>query len=294
MPTDPTLLYGIGAQKAGTSWLYDYLSAHPECHFRTLKELHYFDLLEKSDRVRMEKKMKDRVTGLRWMRRAQFFRSREDLKRGIRDIDGWFDIFEDGTTTHRKYLDYVFDGAGDARVVGDITPSYARQSEAGFAEMARLAPKSKFIFLMRDPVDRLWSSIRMSASRATIIRGNYEKTAFDLMDRYLAGKKQKAEEKSDYVATITRLTAAVPAKDIHFEFFESLFSGDAVRRITDFLGLSPRPADTGTVILKGKPLSLDADRRSRAIALLKPQYDFVERTFGDRVPDRWKSNLVSA
>lgn len=43
-----TLLFGIGAPKAGTSWLHRYLSGHPDCHFPAQKESHYFDRLARS------------------------------------------------------------------------------------------------------------------------------------------------------------------------------------------------------------------------------------------------------
>ena len=36
----------VGAAKAGTTWLHTQLKAHPDCHFRAIKELHYFDALE--------------------------------------------------------------------------------------------------------------------------------------------------------------------------------------------------------------------------------------------------------
>ena len=42
LTTDKTVLFGIGAQKAGTSWLHSVLSSHPECHL-PVKEVHYFD-----------------------------------------------------------------------------------------------------------------------------------------------------------------------------------------------------------------------------------------------------------
>ena len=38
-----TMAICVGATKAGTSFLYEHLAAHPQCHFRTIKELHYFD-----------------------------------------------------------------------------------------------------------------------------------------------------------------------------------------------------------------------------------------------------------
>src|SRR6185312_14812353 len=36
---------GVGAQRAGTSWLNSYLSSHPCVSMSQIKELHYFDAL---------------------------------------------------------------------------------------------------------------------------------------------------------------------------------------------------------------------------------------------------------
>ena len=44
--SEATLMFGVGATKAGTSWLYRYLADHPECHLRSIKELHFFDALD--------------------------------------------------------------------------------------------------------------------------------------------------------------------------------------------------------------------------------------------------------
>ncbi|KAA6187849.1 glycosyltransferase [Thiohalocapsa marina] len=41
---------GIGAQKAGTTWLYQHLSRHPQIAFPAGKEVHYWDLLESGRR----------------------------------------------------------------------------------------------------------------------------------------------------------------------------------------------------------------------------------------------------
>ena len=49
MSDEPTLMFCIGATKAGTSWLHRYISNHPESHMRGIKELHYFDALEFDD-----------------------------------------------------------------------------------------------------------------------------------------------------------------------------------------------------------------------------------------------------
>ena len=47
---EPVVMYGIGATKAGTSWLYRYLAAHPDGYLRSIKELHFFDSHEKGIR----------------------------------------------------------------------------------------------------------------------------------------------------------------------------------------------------------------------------------------------------
>ena len=50
-PEGATLLLGIGAQKAGTSWLHAYLRGHPACSTGPMKELHYFDSLKTEGRL---------------------------------------------------------------------------------------------------------------------------------------------------------------------------------------------------------------------------------------------------
>ena len=59
-PVFDHLFLSVGAMKAGTTWLYDVMSRHPEVHFSHEKEIHYFyaqalrpGLL--SDRARMRR-----------------------------------------------------------------------------------------------------------------------------------------------------------------------------------------------------------------------------------------------
>ena len=42
MVTEASVMICVGSAKSGTSWLHRYLSDHPDCHFRAIKELHYF------------------------------------------------------------------------------------------------------------------------------------------------------------------------------------------------------------------------------------------------------------
>lgn len=44
-PRIATIIYGIGAQKAGTSWLLVQLAKSVDCHVTPTKELHHFDAM---------------------------------------------------------------------------------------------------------------------------------------------------------------------------------------------------------------------------------------------------------
>lgn len=56
--------------------------------------------------------------------------------------------------------------APDIRLTGDITPSYSGLSAATLAEirdgMATRGVPTRVVFMMRDPVERSWSALRMS------------------------------------------------------------------------------------------------------------------------------------
>ena len=62
---------GIGAQKAGTTWLSHNLQLHPEVWMPPVKELHYFD-----EKIRRRTNLVSRLRGtepeeLRWRRQAR-------------------------------------------------------------------------------------------------------------------------------------------------------------------------------------------------------------------------------
>ncbi len=48
------------------------------------------------------------------------------------------------------------------RAFGDMTPAYCLLTAEAFEAMRRMHPRTQFFFVMRDPVDRLWSAIRMN------------------------------------------------------------------------------------------------------------------------------------
>jgi sulfotransferase family protein len=280
-----TLLFGIGAAKAGTTWLYRYLAAHPQVRLPAVKELHYFDTSEtgKFDRqISRIQREKARRTG---RLPTNDMRLDKRLRREIRAYDRWLNVIADPSDA--AYVNFLTEAAGNARVVGDITPAYATLSQATLTRMAGLAPVTRFIFLLRDPLDRLWSNIRMAAARRS---GALTETAAALLDKVLSGQDQTISARSDYSSALARVDAALDPKSLFLGFYETLFQPESVDRICSFLGLAPHPARPEARVHVGADLQMTDTQRARALAWLTPQYDAVRQRM-DTLPQRWTDNM---
>lgn len=287
-----TLIFCVGAAKSGTSWLFDVLYHHPECYFPAVKELHYWDALEGGVGGFFRKRELKRLDWLRG-RRAQ--ETDADVlayqDRSIADIQAWCQVFDGENAADDAYLDFLGRGRKDARVIGDFTPSYALLNEGVFAKMAGLMAKVRFIFVMREPVDRLWSHIRMDAGT------DGENAAQDKLTQFLDGGERQLARRSNYRRTIKNLLAVVPREAVHFEYFERLFTAEAVEKLCVFLGIAPHSPDFAPdfakVINPSREMALSDVQRGQVQAVLRPQYNFVEN-FAGALPDEWTNRMVRA
>ena len=276
----------VGAAKAGTSWLHRQLSAHPECHFRTIKELHYFDAMD-NDRVgRQLQHHRAQQIGLLERVSSGGASASEEQARRLADRSDWIDVLERKREDVPSYLDYLHKDAGDARLVGEMTPAYALLSEARLRQMAGMAVDVRFLYLLRDPVERLWSHVRMIASRRDADGLVSERRCGNILARTIRGEESQIAMRSDYASAIARLTAAIPVGRLLIEVFEEMVSGEGLARICDFLGLS-RIASDPVPVHAGQPLEMTGEQRAAAAEWLAPQYDAAERALG-RMPGGWR------
>lgn len=272
----------IGAAKAGTSWLHRQLAAHPDCHFRTIKELHYFDALENGKLSDELAKHRDQQKELLERVAASSRAPGQEQALRLADRAAWMDVLERGDDT-AAYIDYLQNGA-EGRLVGDMTPSYALLPEARLAAMATMAPDVRFLYLLRDPVDRLWSHIRMIAARRDDQGMVTERRCARILKRTLAGRETQIVNRSDYAGALARLKALSPAK-VLVETFEDMLQGDGLARICDFLGIA-RIAPDPVAVHQGQALAMTADQRRAAQDWLRPQYDAAHKALG-RMPEGW-------
>lgn len=194
----PTFL-GIGAHRAGTTWLHRALARHPEIWVAPVKELHWFDrspvypsrkdlsLASPVRRIGDPAGRHHLMKGLAGATKA--------LTRGDRRELGWHLHWTFGRFDEAWYR-RLFPTDGDHEVAGEITPSYAILDIADVREIARINPRMKLILSLRHPVERAWSALRYDAAngrhgvdldstasliarldeRGPVLRGDYERT----------------------------------------------------------------------------------------------------------------------
>lgn len=294
--TQPTLMFCVGATKAGTSWLYSYLHGREDCVLQSVKESHFFDTISKP-------RMKPQID--QWKAQRDMLRDRRDvaknageaarverLQKQIDDISTLIKAVRKRDEGIPAYLEYIYAGSDGAMLVGDITPAYALLDQDRLEHMLSLSTDTKFVFLMRDPVDRLWSHVRMIAKRTTDTpEGFVSKSRAVLKSVTQDGGQDHVTTRGDYPAIVSKLKNAVPKDKVHFEFFERLLTEDGIRDLCDFLGISYVPANTDKKVHEGKSLKMDDEMRGWAAEFTAPHYAFVKETFG-ALPDRWQSNMA--
>jgi hypothetical protein len=202
----------------------------------------------------------------------------------------WIRLHEAEDPTHSRYADCLFQDAGNARVVGEITPNYCRVGRETFAEMAALSPRTRFIFIMRDPVVRLHSEVKH--------RLRLQGQEFARPEAVDAALRAILEDSSDYMypyfgsrydICLGNLTAAVPSAQIGIFFYENLFKPSEVTRVQHFLGLDPITFDGGVRVnaADSRESAVDTGLAAELRQALAPVYDYVAKHYPETAPSSW-------
>ena len=231
MAADKTFVLGLGAQKAATSWVHRYLRRLPEADFGAIKEYHVWDALRVPE-FGYFSPLTPLARAKSLVRLATGGNARPDAlrRRFCRDTKAYFDYFAE-----------LLDRDG-IRLTGDITPSYGalpaetlREIRAGFD--ARGIPIRAF-FLMRDPVERCHSAVRMHKRDGKPREGvDIRLDEDEALRRYVTGAE--ARLRTEYHHTLAAIDAVFDADEVFFGFYETIFTEPEVERLSAFFGVAP-------------------------------------------------------
>jgi Sulfotransferase family len=227
---------GIGAQKAGTTWLHRNLRVHPQIWMPPIKEIHYFDEKVKSEGGFLSRLRGDRPADVRWRRQARTQLNQFPGRLSPRDLawdlkyffgapgDGWYSsLFE----------------PGQGKVTGEMTPDYAILEKDAISRIHEIMPRAKIIFMMRNPIERPWSVTDMGLR----IRGE---SIEEIPDRKLYRRLDagRVRLRTDYLRTLRNWGTFYPEEQIFAGFLEDIyfFPEETLRRLYRFLGVDPSVA----------------------------------------------------
>ena len=221
----PGFFVGIGAARAGTTWLYDWLSRHDDIYLPPVKEVHYFDnayrakaSIPQSKQVAAQ--IKKTFLSARLQQRLLDLSFKNDRLRRFLLLS---------QPNPRWYHDLFLPRNGQ-HAFGEITPAYSVLQEQAVQALAQVAPHAKVIFIMRDPVARIWSHIRyQTRSRVEALE-----MADGPIDEFFLARTR-------YGRTIELYEQFFPAEQIVTGFYEDLVTDPAVflDMICNKLGVRP-------------------------------------------------------
>lgn len=231
---------GIGAQRAGTTWLHHNLQRHPHVWMPPLKELHYFDraIHYPSPSSLAEESLIVRALGKgdpseQWRRKLKGNLKRRMGEISLRDAP-WYLRFFLGRYNDRWYAS-LFARAKN-KIKGEITPSYSILEPRDIEHISRMMPEAKIIFVLRNPIDRTWSAIRYSKRR---LQHQLESMSFEGFKSIV--NKDWVALRANYVRTIENWGSYFPKEQFFIGFFEDIMHrpNQFLTQVFEFLGVDP-------------------------------------------------------
>jgi hypothetical protein len=274
----------IGAQKAGTTWLDRNLRTHPQIWLPPEKEIHFFDLPRPLPFAAL---LFAPQRAARHWAKSRLERDWAKVRAGKQSL-GWYLRYYFRPRNNRWYTS-LFQPAAD-QICGECTPRYAILPESGIARIRELMPNSKIIYLLRDPIDRMWSDLAMF--QGPRFGGKGLRQADDnAIDYFLTNPQNLAH--SRYASNLERWEKFYPASRIFMGYQEEICQcpENLLRRLYEFLGVAPDlPATTARAHERINSKSYPAPHRDLAQRLagcLLEDTGRLHRKFGSNHTAAW-------
>jgi len=217
----------FGTTRAGTTFLHKYLRLHPRVWLPPQKELHYFSF-QRSRGFGNRKHLKHLKKIVPSMMQAV------RGKRGPASELGWQMRYLFGSRSDRWY-ERLYD-VPPPLVTGMIEPTYAVIEADQIRSLHDLMPDVRLIYMMRDPIERAWSSVTKSCAK------NKNRRMSEVTDAEMYEKLDRsAIRMSCYADHLARWEAIYRGREILFGFFEEIENEPAtfVERVCRFLDIQP-------------------------------------------------------
>lgn len=270
-PRKPDFL-GIGAQKAGTTWLSQMLGQHPGIWTPPFKEVQFFN----------HRFIEEHREWLPW----HFNRTKKNIRQSWADrgrempdhLTDYLERLTRGEMFTNHWYKRVFAPAPAHTQAMDVTPEYSTLPDEGVDFIAKFLPKAKFVYIVRHPVDRAISQMRMNMRRLNRTAATLDDWMAEIDDPVLM-------DRGDYATYVPRWQARFgPDRLLILPFGQIAADPQGLLAgVEGFLGLGPhghyRGAEKKVFASEDGPM-IPPEVRARLREKLEPQFAFLEAHFG--------------
>ena len=278
------LVLVLGAQKCGTSWMWEFLRSLPQYRPGFMKEYHVFDSIH----------MKAFANYRRGILSAA-------SKSMLADMDSMSTDQRNAILRHNfcvnpsSYFDYMaglLRGPGPS-LTSDASPTYmalpASVLEHIGSECESRGIEVKPILLLREPVARWLSDVRFSLQRRRV---KYSPEAERVwMERAGGQKNRYLRAVSDYEGAVTRVRS-VFGDNLLCLIYEEFFSTKSTKTVCEFLGVDEFPGEFEQIRNQSKYVNAQNKTKPKDYLAFRDmflsQYQFSLNYFGeDRIRSAW-------
>jgi hypothetical protein len=283
------ILFGLGAAKAGTTWLHAELGLTRGVHTLYQKEIDFWNTHYAPYHTK-------------YQRRANLTRNRAFLKTfaGLRANERYdwelrslhAGALRKGSLALTQYYDLLSYGSNPGDWLVDITPNYQLVDSEVLLEMQHSAEQTKFIYILRDPVDRAWSA----AKYFNLIKGAKSSDGdVAALGRHFTAHVA-SEVQASQVQRAATLMDVIPEQDLLILFYEDLHSAETEQALSTLLGIQFRFRRKDIHVNKSAEVELRnlSKMKDNARDELRLVYEDARELFGARLPRSWASNMVEA
>jgi hypothetical protein len=201
----PTFI-GIGPARCGTTSVYHYLKQHPQVFMSPVKETHFFAYQ---------------------VSEPDFLHNRAILDEPVRSLEAYEMLFKDADT---------------AKAAGEISPCYFWWDGVP-AAIRRTIPAAVIFCILRNPVDRAYSSYRMHVDNGTEIR-SFEQVVsaeLDSPSKYPLAAENYFIRIGFYARHLTRYVEQFGRRGVKICFYDDLERSASrfMRELFSFIGVDP-------------------------------------------------------
>ena len=280
-------LFLLGTQKAGTTFTSNLIRNHPQVWTGGVKEMRFWNSFFK---------------GEEW--KKNFIKNNESRKNKKWEI--WVENLKDNNFSRyfSRYSNYK--EINTIKCVTDMTPANGRLSEKqlkiAYEAILNNGYNIKPIYLMRDPIERLWSQTKMNYFNKILKKKQKKENQLDknkIFDLFISLSKNDFENKKTgrtrYDLILPKIEKVFNQEKIFYYFSENMRDEIFKSELFNFLEidylLSENKVAANTSDIPINTNDIPKKYLEEVYDLFKPVYLYVYNKFKEKTPKIWISRM---